>query len=75
MSYNLFISNICNEKLQKNKFMINNHIKSWHIQKRNYRDGIPPIHGFFMAQRRNQCPERLENRNVTNTENKKEEII
>jgi len=55
--------------------MINNHIKSWHIQKRNHRDGIPPIHGFFMATRRQLCLERLGNTNVTNTENKKEEII
>jgi hypothetical protein len=55
--------------------MINNHIKSWHTEKANYRDGIPPMHGFFMATRRNLCPERLERRIVTNIENKKEEII
>ena len=55
--------------------MINNHIKSWHIQKRNHRDGRHPTCGFFMAQRRNRCPERLERKIVTNTENRKEEII
>jgi hypothetical protein len=60
--------------LQK-QIMINNHIKSWHTEKANYRDGIPPIHGFFMATRRQLCLERQERRIVTNTENKKEEII
>ena len=55
--------------------MINNHIKSWHTEKANYRDGIPPMHGFFMATRRHRCPERLERKIVTSSENKKEEII
>ena len=55
--------------------MINNHIKSWHTDKPNYREGILLLHGFFMAQRRNKCPERLERRIITNTETKKEEII
>jgi len=55
--------------------MINNHIKSWHTEDPNYRDRIPPSHGFFMATRRIQCPERLERRTVINIENKKEEII
>ena len=27
------------------------------------------LHGFFMAIRRGQCPEELENRSVTSTEN------
>tara|TARA_Y100001972_G_C7463206_1_gene236267 strand:+ start:288 stop:455 length:168 start_codon:yes stop_codon:yes gene_type:complete len=55
--------------------MINNHIKSWYTDKANNRDGIKALHGFFMAQRRNKCPERLERRIVTNIENKKEETI
>ena len=71
MNYN--IKYYSNGNLQK--LMINNHIKSWHTEKANYRDGIPPMHGFFMATRRQTCPERLERRIVTNTENNIKETI
>ena len=54
--------------------MINNHIKSCKHTKMTDRVS-QSYRGFFMAQRRNLCPERLENRIVTNIENKKEEII
>tara|TARA_B100001057_G_C22675199_1_gene881501 strand:+ start:875 stop:1045 length:171 start_codon:yes stop_codon:yes gene_type:complete len=54
--------------------MIYNHTKSWNTQ--NYhRDGMNPMHGFFMAKRRLTCPEKQERRIVIDTENKNSKEI
>jgi|TARA_B100001094_G_C17441450_1_gene443849 hypothetical protein len=50
--------------------MIINHTKSWNTEKTISRDGNP-IHGFFMAKRRQTCPESKGNRIVISIENKK----
>ena len=56
--------------------MIFNHIKSWDdTYTTDSRVGQNSLRGFFMASRRTKCHEKLENRIVTNIENKKEEII
>jgi len=54
--------------------MIINHTKSWNTDKTIDRDG-EPIHGFFMAQRRQTCPESKGNRIVTSIKNKKTKEI